>query len=95
MLLSYHVEQVYLFDDFVVEGYDIMRLDIGGSVLLEEGEQVSKLECASKNRCFFRVQRRVDRGGVGHVEIAVLAVEHFHEGIHMPECLVYCDCDLT
>lgn len=68
MLSADEVQEVYLFNDLLVQVEDIMRLDVRGSVLLQEGQLIAEIEHCVKDRLFLRVEWSPHCWRVAHIK---------------------------
>ena len=69
MLFSDNIKEMDLLNHLFVEVEYIVRLDVGRSVLLQEGEFVSSGQQSVQNGLLFRIERSCQRRRVSHDEL--------------------------
>lgn len=77
------VQEVYLLNDLLVQVEDVMRLDVRRSVLLEEGQLITKIEYTVEDRLFLRVKRGPHGGRVAHVGFLALQRRQYNMALRL------------
>lgn len=83
MLGADDVQEVYLFNDLLVQVEDIMRLNVRRAVLLEEGQLIAKIEYTVEDRLLLRVKRGPHGWGVAHVGFLTLQCRQYNMALQL------------